>query len=236
MGNCCNKANEIEMNISTFGDSLTDSGRYSQVMSNKYCFKGGWYQYYMYEQFKTRDIESVIIDLGIGGQTVSEICARLPTAIPSNYITIMAGTNDVAKGIDNDPQTIAQHIIDTYKNTIPEAIKQQHEDYGENCTVIICSIPPVGKTSTVFTEEQLTGMADAIVIINEKLEAFVKEWGQEPSNILFCDTNRWLRGLDNRYIDNIYVSDGIHFNEYGKVICGQAISQKIVEHYYEWNQ
>ena len=233
MGNCCSNPPAIDISISTLGDSLTDNGYYGQIMD--YNIKHtNWYQFFMYEELKTRNIESVIIDLGIGGQTITQICNRILSAVPATYITILAGTNDVASANYSDPsinEKLATHIIETYKQKIPEVIQYQKSTSGFAPIVIVCTIPPVGDVESTLP---LGKMSEAIDYVNEKLKVFIENWEEYP-NVLLCDTNRSLKGTNGRFIPGLCVQDGIHFTENGKLVCGQTIANTIIENYYKLN-
>ena len=231
--NCCGskKPPYVNINIATLGDSLTDSGYYGKVMDYSSNLIN-WYQYFMYQQLKTRNIESSILDLGVGGQVISQICNRILSASPSTYITIMAGTNDILSADFSDPnvnENLAAHIISIYKQKIPEVILYQNVTFGYSPIVIICTIPPVGDGPSVLPLGRIT---EAINFVNCEL----KKFAENNPDVLLCDTNRSLKGINDRFIRGLCVEDNIHFTETGKLVCGQTIANSIIEHYYKWNE
>jgi lysophospholipase L1-like esterase len=193
-----------------------------------------WYQYYMYRYLKTRSIETSIPDYGIGGQVVAQICERMYTNLPATYITVMAGTNDVLRANYSDPNvnaTLATHIIDTYKNTLPGIM-----DYQANAlhypkpAIFICTVPPLAAQVPIAPDVDVAKATSAIEYVNSQIKAYVAGLG-DPNYVL-VDTNRNLKGPDNHYIPGLCVSDGIHPSEDGYEVIGDTIAQKIFEKYY----
>lgn len=97
----------------------------------------------------------------------------------------------------------------------------QYKRLNETSFFILCSIPPVAEH--VINSKSIT---DNILRINKELSVTY-----EP----FCDIHRHLTGFDNRYyLKGISRDDGIHLNDRGKEILGQAIGQCIIRYFYKW--
>src|SRR5271157_6081897 len=69
---------KVDLTISTIGDSLTQGGEW-MVTAGPGSYYPDIYQYYVYEYLHVRGLETQVKDLGIGGQTSSQICARFNT-------------------------------------------------------------------------------------------------------------------------------------------------------------
>jgi len=189
-----------------------------------------WYQYYMYQYLKTRHIESQIRNFGIGGQSVEQITGRFNVTVPADYITCMAGTNDlwwvnINYSDPNVAEIKSQHIIEKYNQTIFNTMKNQTEQGYDNPIIILCSIPPPGNKTTLPEK-----MAATVVYVNIRLAQFVSTLNR--SDVLFCDVHKAMRTSANYAIDGLLNDDGIHFTAQGKQVCGEAISQIIANHYY----
>jgi len=220
---------EVDINISTIGDSLTDSGHYDEIMNggNK---EQGWYQYYMYQYLKVLNIESRIHNYGIGGQSVQQITGRFNVTVPADYITCMAGTNDlwwvdINYTNSNVGDIKAQHIIQMYNQTIFNTMQNQTAKGFSSPTIIICSIPPPGNTTSLPEK-----MAATVVYVNTRIAQFISNLNR--TDVLFCDVHKAMRADSNYAIDGLLTSDGIHFEAKGKQVCGEAIAQIIANHFY----
>ncbi len=234
MGNSCSCNKVPTITVSTLGDSLTQSGYPFQRMDCGCNKPTNWYQYYMYNYLLVRNVESSILNLGIGGQTISQICDRILSAVPSTYITIMAGTNDVLTADYTDPsvnENLAKHVIDTYALRIPQVIAKQVSEGFPAPIIIICTIPPVGPSITLGNGT-LAQKTDAIEFVNNAIRDYVKN--TISSSVILCDTNRYLKGQNNLFLPGLYLTDNLHFSMNGFIVCGEAIAQTIIEHYYSW--
>jgi lysophospholipase L1-like esterase len=219
----------VNIKISTIGDSITMGSRPGDTMEFGNINRG-WYQYYFYYYLQERGIESIIINLGIGGQKIRQIVDRLDSTIPSNYVVIMGGTNDIiwANYSESDVnQKLADRIISAYEETIPLLINKQIEISGFAPIIIICSVPPIANLTTLPK-----GMPSAIKYVNLAILEFVKLLNLD--NVIFSDTNRHLRGDSDYYISGLSTPEGIHLSEKGNLVTGEAIAESVVENYYKW--
>jgi len=221
------KNSKVNLRISTIGDSLTDSGHRGDIM----CAgkkRDDWYQYYLYHYLLARNIPSTIQNYGISGQITEQICARFKDTIPSDYLVSMAGTNDLWRANYSEPdiyRTLADRIIGFYKSVIIPTIESQANMGRPGLIILICSIPPVGKVSSLPEK-----MAGAIDFVNNELKTYVM--GLNRSDVLFCDVNLGMRNASKYMIDGLAVPDGVHFEKFGKKVCGETIGQVIFSKYY----
>lgn len=215
------------LRISTIGDSLTDSGHRGEIM----CAgkkRDDWYQYYLYHYLVTRNIPCSIQNYGISGQITEQICTRFKDTIPSDYLVSMAGTNDVWRANYAEPniyRTLADRIIGFYKSVIVPTIELQANMGHPGLNIVICSIPPVGKVSSLPEK-----MAGAIEFVNNELKTYV--FGLKRTDVIFCDVNLGMRNTSKYMIDGLAVPDGVHFEKFGKKVCGETIGQVIFSKYY----
>ncbi|HMP28364.1 MAG TPA: SGNH/GDSL hydrolase family protein [Saprospiraceae bacterium] len=217
--------------IGTYGDSITDSGKYGQVMGPGNGNQE-WYQYFMYIYLLVRNINTYIFDFGVASQKIEEICYRLRNDVGYfhyNYIVILAGTNNI---FANKNSTIISDIAISEYNLTITSIEAYYNSVGwHDYTFIICSIPPVSSTINL---NGLSGI-DAAQIIKEanvNIRTFIE--GLQNSKVKFCDVHRHLTGIDNTYYMNGLTYDGIHPSTYGNAVVGFALSEKIVENFYQW--
>ena len=202
--------------VVTMGDSLTQGG----VPPEYRIENPNLYQAFLYQYLKNNaGINADIWNLGIGGQTMGQIIARVPTGLPTDIITILGGTNDIwhfldaMKGYENE-------IIDGIIEELTSGIKVIKAHPGcKNTIIIACSIPPVGDVKTAPLK-----MADTINLANQKIEALCK-----ATNVRFCDVNKAMRTNDAKKhaIKELVVADGVHFTPAGNKACGEAIAKCI---------
>lgn len=218
---------EVDIRITTIGDSITDGGNYGKT----YAYGEKWtfgYQIDIYNSLKTRNIESSIFNLGIGGQIISQICSRFNETVPADYIISMGGTNNVWWWANySNPlieENLSQTIITTYNNTIINTMQYQISLNHSGPVIIICSIPPIG-----IGLGNSANITKAIKYVNTNLQNWVNSLNR--SDILFCDVNRYMRNAEGYIIDGLS-SDGVHFTAKGNEVCGQAMALVITDHYY----
>ena len=227
-----NKNLPVDLTISTIGDSLTDSGHNGDVVDYSTVEYGSvledCYQYYTYQYLKVRHLETRVRNLGISGQTVSQICGRLNTTVPADYIVCMAGTNDVWRANYSIPginATLAARVIGKYNDTIFGTIAYQQSLGDDPPVIVICSIPPFGNISP-----SILNVPGAIQYINAALKAYVQ--GLSRSNILFCDVYAAMSTNAGMMIDGLCRNDGVHFTPTGDQVAGEAVAQVISNHHY----
>nr|MDO8083669.1 SGNH/GDSL hydrolase family protein [Candidatus Sigynarchaeum springense]MDO8118896.1 SGNH/GDSL hydrolase family protein [Candidatus Sigynarchaeota archaeon] len=199
--------------VVTMGDSLTQGG----VPPEHRHGNPTQYQWFMYNFLKEKGIEVDIWNLGIGGQTIGQIVARIEPALPADVVTVMGGTNDIwhfaaaMAGFENE---IVDGIIEEHTRGIN--IIRSHPGC-KNTHVILCSIPPMGNVK-ILTKAMLDAVNDA----NVKIESLCKQ-----ERVIFCDVNKAMRGDEvNKYARPELVGpDGVHFTEAGNKACGEAIAR-----------
>nr|MDO8114048.1 GDSL-type esterase/lipase family protein [Candidatus Sigynarchaeota archaeon] len=214
--------------ISTIGDSLTDSGHYNTTVEYGVEYMVEYtncYQYYTYQYLKVRNLETRVRNLGIGGQTISQICARFNDTVPANYTVCMAGTNDMWGATPGIYDILAAHVIDTYNATMFNTMAYQQSLGHAPPVIILCSIPPLG-----YIAPGILYVPGAILHVNAALEAYVK--GLNRTDVVFCDVHAAMSNDAGWMIDGLYVADGVHFTIAGDQVCGEAVAQAIAQHYY----
>ncbi len=217
----------IDLTISTIGDSLTDSGHYASVIQYGVEMED-CYQYYTYKYLKVRNLETRVRNLGIGGQTISQICGRLNDTVPADYIVCMGGTNDVWRANYSTPginDVLAAYIVGTYNGTILSTIAYQQNLGYDPTTLVICSIPPFGDVSPAFLP-----INGAIQYVNAALEAYVQ--GLNRTDVLFCDVYAAMSTGAGWMVDGLCRADGVHFTEAGDQVAGEVVAQVISSNYY----
>jgi len=206
--------------VHTYGDSITDAGTYGNVMdySERFNLYTNNYQRHFYQYLHARNVETSVLNFGVGGQLTDQIVSRylaISTITPRNTTLIfMSGTNNVLGYVLTHGYLNATYITDTiiheYKKMLYTANERGHR-------VIICSIPPMSK-NTILTH---TDIADGIVEINARLSEFAQE--------MFCDTHKELvEHPQNLYYIKGISMDGIHLYARGNRILGQTIAQCIL--------
>jgi lysophospholipase L1-like esterase len=217
----------IDLTISTIGDSLTDSGHYGSLVEYGIIMED-CYQYYTYKYLKVRNLETRVRNLGIGGQTVAQICGRFNETVPANYIVCMAGTNDMWRADYSAPginDTLANHIIDTYNDTIFGTITYQQSLGYAPAIIVICSIPSFGNINPPFLY-----IPEGIQYVNTALESYIQ--GLNRTDVLFCDVHKAMSTEAGWMINGLCVADGVHFTEAGDQVMGEAVAQVISYNYY----
>src|SRR5690349_9842513 len=108
--------------IATFGDSITDVSSYGRVMDYWQLFPFG-YQATMYSDLRRScSMETRIRNFGIGGQTASQVCNRLPMGVPADYVTILAGINDVNLAVYSNNATTLDKLSMSIVQTVTQGI------------------------------------------------------------------------------------------------------------------
>ncbi|MBN2150273.1 MAG: SGNH/GDSL hydrolase family protein [Candidatus Lokiarchaeota archaeon] len=199
--------------VVTMGDSLTQGGAPPEHRhGNKSQF-----QWFAYRYLKEHGIDADIWNLGIGGQTIGQIVARIPPALPADVVTVMGGTNDVwhfAAAMAGFESEIVDGIIEEHVRGIGTV--RSHPGC-KHARVIICSLPPMGNVKTLTR-----AMLDAVNDANARIEALCKKEG-----VIFCDVNKAMRGdeVDMFARPELVLPDGVHFTEAGNQACGEAIAR-----------
>jgi lysophospholipase L1-like esterase len=223
------KSTPINLTISTIGDSLTDSGQYGTVVR---CGSEipDCYQYYTYKYLKGRDLNTLVRNLGISGQTISQICGRMNSTVPANYTVSMGGTNDVWRANYSSPSvndTLANRVIGMYNNTIFNTIAYQQSLGHAPPVFVICSIPPFGRVTAPISYN--ASIPNTIKHVNAALKAYVE--GLNNPDIVFCDVHEAM-STDGVYMTpGLCVADGVHFTLAGDQVMGETVAQAIWNHY-----
>lgn len=168
-----------------FGDSMTALGKW-------------------YEAFD----EKVVVNLGIGGDTVSTLIARydMISLVNPKKIFIMGGGNSLL-GLNMSAEETAvefRQLITLIKDSCPSS------------TIYIESLPPL-----VESDEKRKEYNKKIVPYNEELKKIA-----DDTSSIFID----LYPLYNSgNIADLTMSDGVHFNENGYSIWYDAIRSYVLE-------
>lgn len=201
----------------TYGDSITAMGSTYGAVTNSNAQRNADnnYQPFLYQYLRTRSIQSVLRNFGVGGELVHEICDRIryaPSLLPN--VILMAGTNDVLSGTGSNSSDNFQNIISQFYD-----VTSKYKD----TQFFICSIPPL---SSIYATR-----APAVVRANTAIQTFT----EKTNNTVFCDIHAHLSGFHHLYFQNAALTlDGIHLTRQGNEILGQAIGSCIVKHYYKW--
>lgn len=220
------KAHKI-WKIVTIGDSLTEGNGRGSILSTE-PHMPNTYQHYLYHRLRKLGIECEVHNFGIGGEVISQICARFPTTVPADIIVTMGGTNDTWRfsdtvaGVETE---MAEDIISQYAPTI-EGVMQKQEAMGKGKPIIIVnSIPPVGNVSTIPKN-----MWNCINIVNQELRKFVEA---SPAfvtgHLQFCDVHSAMAQADKYMRQGLSVPDGVHFTTEGNRACGEAVADFIAQ-------
>jgi len=208
--------------VATFGDSITDVGSYGKVMDqNQFPFG---YQATMYTEFKQMGIQSKIHNYGIGGQVVRQIVDRLPMSVSADYITILAGINDVNTADYASSVNATQILTDSITQTMTDGVNSVLAHRPPETKVVIGTIPPF---CTLGAWGQLEAKRDAIVYINKRLRLLVSAWNS--TRILLADVfaDMATDGEDGWRLERCCPQDRLHFTPQANIICGQAFSRAI---------
>lgn len=214
--------------ISTIGDSLTEGGIRESIIGDNKIHLPNCYQSWAYNWLHNQGISAEVRNYGIGGQIIEEICGRIAitVSLPTDYVVIMAGTNDLWRYSDMAPEIeveISDSQIERYQEIIPKTVQLQTSKGLPPPIFVICSIPPFGNVKTLPKNVQ-----KAVKFVNSELEKFVKGWNSSP--ILFCDVHKAMRNGDFFMHDGLAIADGVHFTVDGNKTCGEAIAKSIFAH------
>ena len=202
----------------TYGDSITAMGANYGSMTSAAAdnMQHNNYQPYLYHYLRTRSIEGMLRNFGIGGQLVPTICDRLryaPTVMPN--IILMAGTNDIFSGVASSNIT---HTIEYVTSQFVDVTSKL-----KNRQFFVCSLPPLG---TNYPQQ-----AHAVLRVNEAIQEFTRV----TNNTVLCDIHAHLTDTQRLFFQNPRLTlDGIHLTRQGNEILGQAIGACIVRHHYRW--
>ncbi len=81
------------VDIVTYGDSLTAAHASGRIVQCN--MRGFGYQQYIYEQLHQVGVQSRIHNLGVNAQTSAQIAARVTSALQTDYLLFLMGTNDL---------------------------------------------------------------------------------------------------------------------------------------------
>jgi lysophospholipase L1-like esterase len=212
--------------ISTIGDSLTEGNVREAIIGDEISLPNT-YQFWTYKRLKELGIASKIINFGIGGQIIGEICQRfVKLVVPADYIILMGGTNDVwrycesAEGIEKE---IAEEALELYEDVIKGAFAAQEADGKEKPVIFVNAIPPVGDAKSAPKK-----MKSAILYVNQEFERFVTE--MKDDHVVFCDVHKAMRNDDLYMKEGLTIEDGVHFTTKGNYELGFAVANRIQEY------
>jgi lysophospholipase L1-like esterase len=211
--------------ISTIGDSLTEGSIRASIIGDNYIQMPNCYQGWTYNWLHHQGMSTEIRNYGIGGQIIEEICGRIAVTVslPTDLIVIMAGTNDLWRYSDMDPdieKEISEAQLERYREIIPKVVQLQTKKGLSPPMFVICSIPPFGNVKMLPKNVQ-----KAVKFVNSELEKFVVAWKESP--IMFCDVHKAMRGDDFFMREGLAIADGVHFTIDGNKACGEAIAKCI---------
>ena len=164
---------------------------------------------------------------GIGGQLMSQICARFSETIPADIIMVMGGTNDVwryAELGDDMDEEIFDDMKDNLQNFVLPQIQEQQKMGVPPPIIFICTIPPFGRSSALPKNH-----LQIIPSINKKLEAFVNQLNNPQ--VKFADLHKDMIDSEGYFEDPLCVPDGVHFTPAGNRRCGSLMAERINDYY-----
>jgi lysophospholipase L1-like esterase len=116
------------VDVATFGDSLTAAHSSGKVLDCT-SWEGFGYQQYMYKGLGQR---ARIHNFGVNSQTSAQIAARVTSALQTDYLTFLMGTNDLPRWTPANNNTVV--------NAVAYALAQQ--PLVRRGRVFVATIPP----------------------------------------------------------------------------------------------
>ena len=186
----------------------------------KVCFIGDSITYIEWYKIMTNNFPNInIVNKGINGDTSIEVLNRISDILSSNsniYI-IAIGVNDIRHNNIEEPGAITiQSYIDTMESIINKITTT-------GASVFVVSIWPS------FTDDQYpltTNVFGTVTETNVEIDArneALETWCIANS-ITYIDATPIIRNNINTYDKEvIYISDGIHPNDFGKAIYSNAV-------------
>jgi len=200
-----------KLRIATIGDSLTQGNPPPNF------YHPGTYQHWMKRWLIKQGIHTRVVNWGIGGQVAHEIASRVPQTLPTDVLIIMGGTNDVWRYSAFDDDLSIEMTEDVVEQLAIGAKSANQGMNGGAKYVLLCSIPPMVKVSTIPRDALKN-----ITRINNKIKDLCENEGY-----YFCDVNGEMRLPDGSGNPTYHQPDGVHFTPAGNRACGEAIAKCI---------
>lgn len=206
--------NRSRVSIATLGDSLTQGNPPPEHRHGN----PGKYQSFTYQHLLREGIEADFWNLGIGGQTITQIIDRIQDALHCDIIVIMGGTNDVWRFAGFDEE-IKEEIATDIAAFLKKGVEIGHQR-APRTIIIACSIPPFGAVPDLHPETHGT-----ILEANRRIRETCKMTGAR-----YCDVHAAMCDRHDRmHADPTMVTpDGVHFTPEGNKACGEAIGRCIL--------
>lgn len=194
----------VANSIVWFGDSITFNGGRNAATPMAYQANGFW----CWAQFLLGHQFSFLANLGVSGQQTDQMVPRVNDVVSlrPGFVHILAGTNDVNKGIDIS-HTIANldYMLGVFE--------------GAGIRVILGTIPPQN-TTTATGAMQL-----------RRLNQWIRNQGRARRNIIVVDYNAALTSPSSGgYAGSgflLLTNDGTHPNPLGAYIMGTALANAV---------
>jgi lysophospholipase L1-like esterase len=210
--------------IKTIGDSLTE-GSVREAVIGARIEMPNIFQYWLYAALKKELIDSEVWNLGIGGQTINQICDRFQQCVPADVIVSMGGTNDVWRYtdmLDDGATDIAEDIVEHYAKVIPEAEATQLESKNTGPLILINSVPPFGNVKAHSSKRH-----NMIKKVNQSIQDWIAE--QNMPNLVYCDIYTAMSDDDGFARSELVIPDGVHFTPKGNQAVGECIASYVIE-------
>jgi lysophospholipase L1-like esterase len=187
------------------------------------------YQASMYSDLRrTCGIETKIRNFGIGGQTASQVCNRLLLGVPADYVTILAGINDVNLAVyNNNNATTMDKLSMSIVQTVNQGINTLRS-VQSTVVIVIGTIPPFFALGAAWGHPE--SKRDAIEYINDHLRALVRRWNN--TNIILADVYSEMVASGGWRVPGCCSSDQLHFTDEANVICGHTFARAIRLHWF----
>jgi len=143
------------------------------------------------------------VNYGGYGNTTEQMLSRFNEVVDGQFTraVILAGTNDVLKGVDPD-KTIAN---------LHEMIKQATQ---ARLQTVVGTLPPIYKDGGKYQA--------AVDSLNDRIRQEVQSWNDAGTKVILVDYNKPLRGMKSAYSD-----DGVHLRERGYLLMDIQLLRKI---------
>ena len=184
------------MRILVFGDSITYGAWDS---------KGGWVdrlKCWAHQAFLQNNIKLQVINLGVGGNTSTQLLARMEQEITSRhsgnwpfFIIIMIGTND-SRIRDGRIEVDEAEFEKNYREIVLIAKKYATK-------LLLVGLPPVGKPEIDFKDMHYTNAAIT------RYDAHIKQIAVDEK-VDYLDTAKLFTSSDLLHEDNLHPNDKGH--------------------------
>ena len=200
----------VTVDIVTYGDSLTAahaSGRILQCDSGH----GFGYQQYIYNKLRESGVHPRIHNLGINSQTSAQIAARVTSALQTDYLLFLMGTNDL-------PTWKTPENNRTVVDAIAYALAQQ--PLVRRGRVLVGTIPP-----------ECAGFPRANPGAAEALNQALIRDSREKQTYEVVDIYAALVIPGTRYRHPAYcLPDLLHFTDAANQVVGHVFAHAIATH------